>query len=294
MRRLSLALLAVAAAAVAAHAEDPKVRSRVAKLGAVRVHYDDAGPASAKTAIVLVHGWACDRTVWRLQIPKLAKDVRCLAVDLPGHGQSDKPEATEYSPSLFAKAIDAVVRDAGVEKAVLVAHGSSATAARQFARDFPKKAQALALVDGLLRPFFSDPKQMEQLVARFRGPDYRKRVEAFVDPMFTPQMPADVKASLKAVMLSTPQHVLVSSLEALQDPAVWKDETIDLPVLFVQAHAETWTLDFAEIAKKVCPKLDYHVVEGAGHFVMMEKPGEFDALLVAFLEQQGVLKKKPN
>src|SRR5262249_6829015 len=71
----------------AVRAEDVQPRSRVAKLGEVRVRYDDAGPAEAKEAVVFVHGWACDRTVWRFQMPVLAGRVRCLAVDLPGHGE---------------------------------------------------------------------------------------------------------------------------------------------------------------------------------------------------------------
>jgi len=62
-------------------------------------------------AIVLIHGWSCRLDYWRDQIPEFAKRTRVIAIDLPGHGQSDKPELT-YSMDLFARAVDAVLRDA--------------------------------------------------------------------------------------------------------------------------------------------------------------------------------------
>jgi pimeloyl-ACP methyl ester carboxylesterase len=58
---------------------------------------------------VLVHGWTCNLDNWRDQIPDLAKRNRVIALDLPGHGQSDKPEI-KYTMDLFANAIDAVMR----------------------------------------------------------------------------------------------------------------------------------------------------------------------------------------
>jgi sigma-B regulation protein RsbQ len=293
MRFTMFPLLLVAAGLVAgaARAEDPKPRSRDAKLGDVRVHYDDAGPEQAKEAVVFVHGWAGDRTVWRLQMPVFAKEARCLAIDLPGHGESDKPEVA-YSMSYFAKAIDAVMRDAGVESAVLVGHSNGTPVVRQFWREYPKKTRALVIVDGALRSFFSDPKQVDQFVGMFKAPDYKDFVAKFVDSMFTSRMPDDAKADVKNRMLSTPQHVMVSSFEAVVDPAIWKEDTIDVPVLAIMAKSPFWTPEYEAFAKKICPKMEWHVLENVGHFVMMEKPDEFDALLAAFLAKQGLTKAR--
>ena len=46
---------------------------------------------------------------------------RALLVDLPGHGQSEKPDVA-YTQERFARAIEAVMRHAGVERAVLLGH----------------------------------------------------------------------------------------------------------------------------------------------------------------------------
>src|ERR1043165_9182525 len=83
-----------------------------------RVHYESYG--KGKDAVVFIHGWTCDLSFWRGQAPVYQKR-RSLLIDLPGHGQSDKPEVS-YTQERFARAVEAVMRDEGVERAVLVGH----------------------------------------------------------------------------------------------------------------------------------------------------------------------------
>ena len=124
--------------------------SKFAKLDGARIHYKSYGKGNE--ALVLVHGWTCNLDNWRDQIPDLAKRNRVIALDLPGHGQSDKPEI-KYTMDLFANAIDAVMRDAKVERAVIVGHSMGTPVARQFYRKYPQKTLAIIIVDGSLRPF---------------------------------------------------------------------------------------------------------------------------------------------
>ncbi len=73
--------------------------SQFAKLDGARIHYKSYG--KGRDALVLVHGWGCNLDHWRDQIADLSKRNRVLALDLPGHGQSDKPQIA-YSMDLFA------------------------------------------------------------------------------------------------------------------------------------------------------------------------------------------------
>ena len=79
-----------------------------------RVHYESYG--KGKTALVFIHGWTCDLTFWRGQAQVYEKH-RSLLVDLPGHGQSDKPDVS-YTQERFARAVEAVMKQAGVDQAV--------------------------------------------------------------------------------------------------------------------------------------------------------------------------------
>ena len=95
-------------------AQDP--RSRFATLNGHRVHYLSYGEGTE--ALVFVHGGVGSLKNWQLQVPAFSGKKRLILLDLPGHGQSDKPKLT-YTMDLFAEAIDAVLRDAAVEKAAL-------------------------------------------------------------------------------------------------------------------------------------------------------------------------------
>src|SRR6266566_7115545 len=88
----------------------------------LKVHYTNYGKGD--TALFFVHGWSCDETVWSEQAPALAEKIRVITIDLPGHGQSDKPQGIEYDKGLYTRAIDSVINDAGVKSAILVGHSN--------------------------------------------------------------------------------------------------------------------------------------------------------------------------
>src|SRR5262245_839862 len=67
-----------------------KTESHFARMGTNRVHYLTAGQGS--NALVFIHGWACNAGFWREQVPAFANKVNLVLIDLPGHGESDKPE----------------------------------------------------------------------------------------------------------------------------------------------------------------------------------------------------------
>ncbi len=89
-----------------------------------KIRYYDIGSKKAKKALVLVHCWTCNVDFWKDSYAAFP-DYRVIAMDLPGHGMSDKPKI-DYSMEYFAKSVDAVMKKAGVKKAVLAGHADSA------------------------------------------------------------------------------------------------------------------------------------------------------------------------
>jgi pimeloyl-ACP methyl ester carboxylesterase len=191
---------------------------------------------------------------------------------------------------LFARATEAVLQDAGVKSAVLVGHSMGTPVARQFYRLYPKKTSAIVVVDGALRPFTTNKEVIARIVARYEAADYKQNIGAFVDSAFSKEAPAGLRQSVKAIMQSAPQHVAVGATKGLVDPAIWKDDEIKVPLLMVLAKNPFWTADYEKYVRKLAPQVDYRVMDGVGHFLMMEKPAEFNAILTEFLKKQGVLK----
>src|SRR3989442_725779 len=183
--------------------------SRWTTLDNARIHYVNYGKGSE--ALVLIHGWTCNLDNWRDQAPEFAKRNRVIAIDLPGHGQSDKPKIT-YSMDLFARAVDAVLRDAKVKRAVLVGHSMGTPVGRQFYRKYPEKTLAIVIVDGPLRPF-GDKALVDRLIAGFRGPNYQQVVSQMFAGMAGPNLSAEAKQRIQASYQNTPQHVIVSAIE---------------------------------------------------------------------------------
>jgi pimeloyl-ACP methyl ester carboxylesterase len=131
-----LAAVLICAFSSAAAPAPAESASRFATLDGMKVHYESYG--AGRDAVVFVHGWTCDLTFWKAQVPAFAAKTRTLAIDLPGHGRSDAPRTT-YSMDLFARAIDAVMRDAGVDRAVLVGHSMGTPVVRQFYRRYRRR-----------------------------------------------------------------------------------------------------------------------------------------------------------
>ena len=292
MKRYSLHLLVVVAL-VTVFASEPQLSAqesnqpRFARLDGHRVHYESHG--TGREAIVLIHGWTCDLGFWRGQIPDLAKRARVIAVDLPGHGKSDKPKIA-YSMDLFAGAVDAVLQDAGVDRGVLVGHSMGTPVARQFYRKYPKKTLALVIVDGPLRPF-GDKNLMDQIITPLRGPDYKQQATQLIDGMLGPQVSPALREQIKTSMLSTPQHVAVSAMESMAEESIWKQDKVDVPVLAVNAKSPFWPPDSEQFFRSIAPNIDYQMWDGVSHFLMMEKPKEFNTAVIAFLDKQRLLKK---
>jgi pimeloyl-ACP methyl ester carboxylesterase len=282
-----LCLLLLVTAAAAQKPDSSQGESHHASLDGKRIYYKSYG--KGHEALVLVHCWSCNMDHWRDQIPDFAKRSRVIALDLPGHGQSDKPEVA-YTMDLFARAVDAVLRDAGVERAVLVGHSIGTPVIRQFYRKYPQKTLALVIVDGALRPF-GDKKVGDQVLASLRAPTYKETGTQMFAAMGGPQLSPEIQERIKESFLNTPQQVLVSAMEGMMDDSIWGQDKINVPVLAVMAKSPFWPADTEQFYRSIAPKLEFQMWDGVGHFLMMEKPKQFNEVVIAFLDKNALLKK---
>ena len=262
-------------------------KSHYTKLDGARIHYQSYG--KGREALVLIHGWTCNLDYWRDQVPDFAKRNRVVAIDLPGHGQSDKPQLA-YSMDLFARAVDAVMRDAHVDRAVLVGHSMGTPIARQFYRKYPQKTLAIVIVDGPLRPF-GDKKMMDGLMAGLRGPNYKEVGKQMFASLAGPNISAELKERILASFLNAPQHVVVGAMEGMADESIWGQDKINVPVLAILARIPFWPADTEQFDRSIAPNFDFQMWDGVGHFLMMEKPKQFNDAVIAFLDKNSLVKK---
>jgi pimeloyl-ACP methyl ester carboxylesterase len=249
------------------------------------VFYRDAG--AGPTTLVFIHGWACDHTVWSEQVAGLREHARLLLVDLPGQGRSAKPMDFSYTMDVLAGAVAAVMDDAKVERAVLVGHSNGGLVARQFYRRFPARTAALVIVDEALilpQPYLD---QIKAFGEQFRGADFPERMEAMVE-QFAAHMDTVDQQKIRIMVMETPRHVALATLDAALEAEVWKPDPIGVPMLCVMAESPLSRGDYEEQLRRIAPRVVYHVLQGTGHFVMMDAPEQFDSILLQFLADQGL------
>jgi pimeloyl-ACP methyl ester carboxylesterase len=271
MRRLLLGLVITAALAAPLPA---------ASVDGIRIHSSTTG--KGKSTIVFVHGWTCDSSSWAAQLPAFAGKYRVVTLDLPGHGQSGSPKDGTFSMDLFARAVEAVRDEAKAERVVLVGHSMGAPVIRQYERLYPARVAALVAVDGPLdmRKFDLPAGQKPPVMT---GPEGLKTREVLIRTMFTPQTPPALQQQILGMMLKAPEATAAGAFAAVLDPANRKSDVTKVPALAV--YAGTAPVPDVGAVKEVFPNYEATQIAGTGHFLMMEKPDEFNRVLTAFLDK---------
>jgi pimeloyl-ACP methyl ester carboxylesterase len=281
MKRIALLLAIIAAFVFAASAQTANVKW--VTMDGNKVRYIDTG-GDSKKAIVFVHCWTCNSEFWRDQVGAFPQ-YRVLALDLPGHGESDKPKI-EYTIEHFAKSVDAVMRDAGVKKAVLVGHSMGTPVTRRFYELFPKKTLAIVVVDGALIPM--GPRAEVEKFFEPMYKDYRTAAPTFLDGMLQPTWPS-VKPFIRSAMLATEEHVGTSAMKNMIEDSFTQHDKINVPVLAVMAPSPYWPKDLETQYSSVAPDIDFQMWTGVSHFLQLERPKEFNGQLKMFIVRKKLL-----
>ncbi|BBX44219.1 alpha/beta hydrolase [Mycobacterium cookii] len=101
--------------------------------------------AGSGPVILLIHGIGDNSTTWTAVQSKLAQRFTVIAVDLLGHGQSDKPRA-DYSIAAYANGMRDLLSVLDIERATVIGHSLGGGVAMQFAYQFPQLVERLVLV----------------------------------------------------------------------------------------------------------------------------------------------------
>jgi len=255
-----------------------------ATVDGIRLHSSTSG--KGPKTVILVHGWTCDDRTWVSQVPVLSRDYRVITLDLPGAGQSGSPRDGKLSMDLFARAIEAVREEAKADRVALVGHSMGTAAIMQYARLHPEHTVALVLVDGSVTVPPDAAPAMLAMAKQYA--ESAKARETMVQMMFTPNTSEEVKKQVLSMILRAPAATATGMMQAFADPAIWKDDVFTQPVLAVYSAVSLTDADPESdltYMNRRFPRLDYVKMPGAGHFLMLERPDEFNRLLESFLDK---------
>ena len=255
----------------------------------------EAGPRGKLTALLL-HGWASSVYSFAETIPALAAaGYRVVAVDLPGHGLSDKPIAPEcYSVPAMTDAVAAVMADCGVERCVMVAHSMSGAIALEMAGRGDSRLSGVVFIGAVgvgrvpLAPVarLLTPRFAVAALPPLLGRGLAGLVASFAFGTRERPTPRDVDEYWAPTQFDGFARALVSCLHR----ANWHREPVEflrafsLPTLVIAGTRDRVVWGVAGGGRMVAGA---RVVEvpGAGHLIMQESAAVVNALLLDFLGQ---------
>ena len=246
----------------------------VAAPDGVPIAYTIAG--SGSPALVFIHGWMCDQGFWSAQVEDFRTTNTVVTIDLPGHGLSGTDRQT-WSVLGFGADVQAVVEQLELENVVLIGHSMGAPVALESARLMPGRVIGVFGVDSLQDADTDyDPEQMRRLLTAFEN-DFVGTCRQFSSAMFADDAdPALIEWVSKAMCDGSPAIGTALTRDFLDyelGPAL---AAVEVPVRVL--NSGMWATNVTA-NRKYRPDFDGIVMEDVGHFLMMEKPEEFNALL---------------
>jgi pimeloyl-ACP methyl ester carboxylesterase len=257
-------------------------------------------PAQGETMadIVLIHGAGDSAAIWDRQVEALGRAHRLHALDLPGHG-ARQAESAHAEHSANAAEVSAALERAGIERAVVVGHSMGGAVALAYALRGgpadggpPPRLRALVLV-GTGARLRMHPSFLEAARRRAEGAAAAPPEQAESEPIVPlerclgPAASADTLAWLRA-------HAGQASAQALYADFCANDAfdvmgqlgAVAVPTLVVGGVADSMTPPkYLQYLAEAIPGARLALIDGAGHYPMVEEPDAFNRHLSAFLAE---------
>lgn len=238
--------------------QDPLVR-----LSAIDIH-----PEHGRRTFVFLHGFGGQAVQWNYQLQKFSLQNRVIALDLRGHGLSDKP-STGYDMACMVEDLEHALEVLKVpEKFVLVGHSFGGAIASEYAVKYPERVERLILIatagEFKLNPFFRLGLHMPNWFLRLFG-------------LFTRSW------------LSAPPHTLKPLY--LKNLSHWKGwdlfKTLRVPTLVIRGRRDqVFERPFFERVAASIPAAQDVDVGGSGHMVMLERHEAVDRAIERFISEE--------
>ncbi len=264
-------------------------KTGTADVNGALIYYEVSGEGEP---LVLVHAGIADGRMWDGQVEALARRYRVVRYDMRGFGKT----ALVEGPYSHHEDLRGLLDSLEIGRAHLVGCSMGAGVVLDFALRYPERVGALVLVGSAVGGFEGDfelPEQWDQLVAADEAGDLGRvselEVQIWVDG--PRRRPEDVDASVRDLVREMNLIALQNEASGLgaelsPDPsAVDRLTEIVAPALILVGDSDQpMTLVAADLLAKKLPNARKAVMTGTAHLPNMERPEEFNRILLDYLE----------
>lgn len=240
------------------------------------IHYDVCGAEGAPLAMLLVHGWSCNRSHWDAQVNGLIEAgggpdrCRVVRVDIAGHGASEA--RIDWSIAAFGADVAAVADALSLDTVVLVGHSLGGMVILEAARLLGRRVVGLVGVETLSHVDVCDmkPDWVEAKIAQLHS-DFHAAMSSSVDRGFLPDSNPEAKKRVLEDFLNArpeaviPTYPLIYSYDAR--PGL---EDLSVPLVLMNKNDTQ-----IESTRSRVKNFQFVNLGDVGHFPMLEKPEAF-------------------
>jgi len=254
------------------------------------VNYDDEGDEKAP-AIIFIHGFPFNKSMWDMQVEALKDNYRVIAYDIRGHGNSDAGDE-EFSIDLFVNDLLCLMDALELDNVILCGLSMGGYVALRAIENYPELFDALILSDTQCAADTPEGKEK-----RLKAIENIKEngVENYADESIKNLFAAEsfitrikVIAAVKNMIVGTSVESLINTLFALstREETCIKLDDIKMPVLIMVGSEDKITpLGAARVMHEGIPDSFLKVIAHAGHLANLENPSVFNHHLRKFLHR---------
>ncbi len=246
----------------------------------VRIQYDTRG--AGDTALVFVHGWASERSAWREQATYFAGSYQVVTLDLPGHGQSAAGRRKVFTLDSLAGDVRAVVEHLKLKRVILVGHSLGGPVVLLAAAKLPM-VRAVILVDTMHNADANLTREQADQFADLFTKDFRGTITKVIADMFAAGSP--LAGEVKGQALSRDPALLTALIRDYPNvdfPGLLRNVKVPIRAINAAPRGPGDPATNLAVNRKYAD-FDATVLSGVGHYLMLERPGEFNAVLREWL-----------
>lgn len=249
-----------------------------------QISYSDTGKG---TAIVLLHGFLENKTMWNFYVSELSKKNRIITIDLLGHGET---ESLSYIQTMEENAdvVHEVLSKLRIRKAILVGHSMGGYVALAFAELYPEKMKGLVLLNSTSKEDSPERKKNRDRAIKAVKKDYETFIRLSIANLFSEEnreiLIKEIE-EIKIQALKTPLQGIVASLEGMK---IRKDREIILhttsyPKLLILGKKDP-VLNYDENLEQIKNTDVKLITFPDGHMSSIENQDELLIVLASFIK----------
>jgi len=277
MRTPALAPLLLAACACTSLTPEASRGTTIAPDG-VEIVFETRG--RGEPALVLVHGWCCDRGFWRHQVETFSRERQVVTLDLAGHGESARDRG-HWDLGSLAGDVVAVADQLGLERLILVGHSMGGPICLEAAARLPGRVEAVVGVDTLHDVSTPMPREtVDGMVAAFRA-DFEGTLARGVAAMLHEPADPDLRRWIVERASRTDRTaalVIAGGFADVDQARLLSRAKVPVRCINAEEHPPFARATAIESNRRH-GDFDALLMPGVGHYPMLEKPAGFDARL---------------